>query len=63
MTAYINRQGGGYTETVDEFETWTEAKKLIAEYRLSDPSGNYWISRRACKAWRDEKKKQTGGES
>ena len=40
-------------ETVDQFDTYTEAKKMIVEYQLSDPSAAYYISQRACKAWND----------
>ena len=39
------------TETIDETETRKEAKYLVSEYRYSDPSGNYWISQKPCKAW------------
>ena len=39
------------TETIDETETYKEAKYLVSEYRLSDPHGNYWISQKPCKAW------------
>lgn len=50
---YIQRKDGRYLETVDEFNTWKEAKAMLAEYRLSDPAGYYYTSRRACKAWRE----------
>jgi len=40
----------GDLETVDEFETWKEAKAMIKEYLLVGPG--YYLSRRACKAWR-----------
>jgi len=43
-------------ETVDEFETRKEARAMLAEYRTADQSGNYYISTRACKAWRESKK-------
>ena len=52
---YIQRRGDGYLETVDEFETLKEAKAMLAEYRMSDPTAEYYISRRACKDWKDEK--------
>lgn len=51
---YINRIGGGYRETVDEFTTRKEARAMLAEYRLSDPAGDYYISSRPCKGWSDE---------
>ena len=50
---YIQRRGDGYLETVDEFDTRKEAKAMLAEYRMSDPSADYYLSSRACKAWRE----------
>ena len=44
----------GTLETVDEFETRKEAREMLAEYRMSDPSANYYISSRACKDWREK---------
>lgn len=52
---YIQRKGGGYLETVDEFETHKEARAMLAEYRMSDPSAYYYISSRACRDWRESK--------
>ncbi len=49
---YIQRLGDGYLETVDEFTTCKEARAMLAEYRLSDPSATYYLSRRCCAAWR-----------
>ncbi len=51
---YIQRKGNGLLETVDEFEKFKEAKAMLAEYRLADPSAQYYISSRACKDWRDK---------
>ena len=51
---YIQRKGDGYLETVDEFKTRKEARAMLAEYRLSDPTAYYYISSRACKDWRDK---------
>ncbi len=48
---YIQRNGQGYRETVDEFEDFREARDMVAEYRLSDPSAVYYLSSRACKDW------------
>jgi hypothetical protein len=48
---YIQRRGNGYLETVDEFTTYKEARAMLAEYRMSDPSADYYISSRACKGW------------
>lgn len=50
---YIQRKDGKDLETVDEFETYKEAKDMLTEYRISDSSAQYYISSRACKAWRD----------
>lgn len=50
---YIQRRGNGYLETVDEFTTRKEARAMLVEYRISDPTAHFYISSRACKAWRD----------
>jgi hypothetical protein len=49
---YIQRKGDGYLETVDEFATRKEARAMLDEYRTADPSAIYYLSGRACKAWR-----------
>jgi len=49
---YIQRRGDGYLETVDEFSTWKEARAMLAEYCFADPYAMYYLSSRACKAWR-----------
>lgn len=56
---YINRFGDGYRETVDEVSGQGEARyiahearKLLAEYQLSDPAGSYYLSQRCCQNWR-----------
>lgn len=49
---YIQRRGNGYLETVDQFPTLKEARLMLAEYRLADPSAYYYISSRACKGWK-----------
>ena len=48
---YIQRNGQGLLETVDEFETAKETRAMLSEYRLSDPSSHYYISTRPCKDW------------
>jgi hypothetical protein len=50
---YIQRKDKqtGQLETVDEFETATEAKAMVIEYRISDPYAHYYISNRPCKDW------------
>lgn len=50
---YIQRKGQGHLETVDEFPTMKEARAMLTEYRISDPSAVFYISKRACKGWRD----------
>jgi hypothetical protein len=49
---YIQRRGQGHLETVDEFDTYKEARAMLAEYRLADPSAYYYLSSRCCAAWR-----------
>lgn len=54
MATYIQLKSEHGLETVDEFETRKEAREMLAEYRLGDPSGNYYyLSSRACKDWRE----------
>lgn len=48
---YINLKSSYGLETVDEFETQTEARQMLAEYFIADPSGDYYISSRCCKGW------------
>ena len=48
---YIQRKENRYLETVDQFETRKEALLMLKEYKLSDNSAHYYISRRSCKAW------------
>ena len=40
-----------HLETIDSFKDYKEAKTALKEYRLSDSTGVYYISKRACKAW------------
>jgi RNase H-fold protein (predicted Holliday junction resolvase) len=49
---YIQRRDRWQLETVDEFKTMKEAREMLKEYRLSDPSATYYISQRPCKDWR-----------
>jgi hypothetical protein len=49
---YIQRRGQGQLETVDQFETRREARAMLAEYRLSDPAGSYYLSSRPCHDWK-----------
>ena len=50
---YIQRHGQGILETVDEFPSRREAREMLAEYRMADPSAHYYLSTRCCKAWRE----------
>ena len=52
IVRYIQRRGDGYLETVDEFTTYREARDMLKEYRMPDPSAYYYISQRCCAAWR-----------
>lgn len=57
---YINYTDNNYTpnigygvETIDEAETRDEALYLLREYKMSDASGKYKISKRPTKCWVD----------
>ena len=50
---YINRKDNNGIETVDEFPTMREARKMLTEYRISDCSASYYISQRACNDWKE----------
>jgi hypothetical protein len=54
VTYYIQRKDGKDLETVDEFETYKEAREMVKEYRLSDYSAHYYISSRCCKHWKED---------
>ena len=54
MTYYVQRKDGRDLETVDQFETYKEAREMVKEYRLSDRSVEYYISSRCCKQWKEE---------
>jgi hypothetical protein len=48
---YIQRKDNYGLETVDEFNKYSEARKMLTEYRMSDPYAEYYLSQRACKGW------------
>lgn len=50
---YIQRRDQWQLETVDEFSTMKEARAMLQEYRLSDPSAHYYTSSRPCKQWKE----------
>jgi hypothetical protein len=52
---YIQRKDAHYLETVDEYESIREARAMLNEYRMSDPSADFYLSSRACKDWRESK--------
>jgi hypothetical protein len=51
---YINYKFNNETgnETLDEALDIGEARKLLSEYNMSDPYGDYWISNKSCKNWK-----------
>lgn len=51
MTIYIQRKQGRDIETIDEFSNRKDARAALAEYRIADPSADYYLSQRACKHW------------
>jgi hypothetical protein len=50
---FINRKDANHRETVDEFTTRKEARAMLTEYRMADPTAEHWISNRPCKGWDD----------
>jgi len=54
MATYINIKENGQTETLDEFETYSEAKKMLVEYKIASSyySGAY-LSSRSTKEWKE----------
>jgi len=50
----INIKNHGEVETVDEFETYKEAKQMVIEYRIADRTNDYYLSSRATKEWRNK---------
>lgn len=42
-------------ETIAEYDRLYDARADLLEYRFADPYGSYYISQRACKAWRELK--------
>lgn len=54
---YINRLGNNQRETVDEFsynnrEERAEAKRVLNEYRISNPYAHFYFSQRATNCWK-----------
>lgn len=55
MPKYINMKAYGTIETIDEFETYREAKKMMEEYRLTHTDGLLYISNRPTNSWANSK--------
>jgi hypothetical protein len=54
MTYYINRQAGRYHETVDEFDSRSEADRMCKEYQFGEHGRAYfYVSRVARPNWTD----------
>lgn len=53
MANYINTKTSDGVETVDEFDTYKEAREMVKEYNLSDTYNHYYISQRSTKEWRE----------
>jgi len=51
---YIQQKYGKCLETVDEFTTCKEARAMLAEYRMCNPTSHYYISTRACREWSEK---------
>lgn len=49
---YIQMRYDGELETVDEFSTRWEARKMLAEYMMLGHA-EYYISTRPCNEWKD----------
>ena len=51
---YINYKFNNTTgnETLDEAKTINKARRLLSEYNVADPYGDYWISDKCCKNWK-----------
>ena len=50
---YVNIKVEGVVETVDQFETYREARKVCKEYNFSDSTQTYYTSSRSTKEWRE----------
>lgn len=53
MAVYINIKEAGQVETLDEFETYKEAREMLKEYRMASSyyAGAY-LSQRCTKEWK-----------
>lgn len=55
MTTYIQKREKKKVTTVEEFSTLFMARQKLNKYREKDPSGKYYLSTRACRAWRESR--------
>jgi len=53
MTVYINSKKSGRVETIDQFDTYREAREMLKEYRMCFHWGNYYLSSRSTREWRE----------
>ena len=52
MTYYINREAARYHETVDEFDSRSEAERMCKEYQYSEHGkAYYYVTRVARPNW------------
>lgn len=52
MSYYINRQEGRYHETCDEYQSRSEAYKMLYEYQIMDHGRAwYYVSKKARPNW------------
>ncbi len=51
---YINIKNNGKVETVDEFETAKEARKMRQEYQMGDTYNLYYLSKKCTNEWREK---------
>jgi hypothetical protein len=51
---FINRKSNNYTETVDEYETKSEALKVLPDYQSSEHGrAFYYVSQVSCDNWKN----------
>jgi len=48
---YIQRKDKGQVDTVDQFETRKEARAMLSEYAMADPTAEHYLSSRPCRDW------------
>lgn len=54
MTYYINRRAGRYHETVDEYNSKSEANQVLPDYQQSEHGrAYYYISALPLPNWKD----------